>query len=177
MTDNTPTPIRSMTVRMGMAMVRTPEKKRYDRRDGPVAKKFTATRSVVIEAEPADVWAALTDPELVSQAFFGAKVDTDWQVGSPITFSGEWQGKPFQDKGEIVKVEPNKVLQFTHFSPMAGQPDVPENYHTVTFKLMPSNGATELTISQSNAGSEEERKHSEDNWAQVLKSFKQVAER
>src|SRR5205823_6384605 len=99
--------------------------------------------------EPAAVWAAITDPELVSQAFFGAKVETDWRPGSPITWSGEWQGKPFRDKGEIVKVEPNQVLEFTHFSPLTGQPDVPENYHTVTFEETAQSDGTELTISQS----------------------------
>jgi uncharacterized protein YndB with AHSA1/START domain len=142
-----------------------------------VAEKLTATSSVVIKAEPAAVWAALTDRELMSQAFFGARVDTDWQPGSPITFSGEWEGKSFQDKGEIVKIEPNKVLQFTHFSPLTGQADMPENYHVVTFELTPREGDTELTISQSNAASEEERKHSEANWERVLDSLKQLTER
>ncbi len=83
-----------------------------------MATKLTATSSLAIRAEPAKVWAALTDPEVMSQAFFGAKIDTDWQVGSPITFSGEWQGKSFQDKGEICAFEPNKLLQFTHYSPI-----------------------------------------------------------
>jgi uncharacterized protein YndB with AHSA1/START domain len=142
-----------------------------------MAGQLTATSNVVIKAEPAEVWAALTDPDVLSQAFFGAKVDTDWQAGSPITFSGEWQGKRFQDKGEIRRFEPNKVLEFTHFSPMTGQPDIPENYHTVTFELIPRGGGTELTIRQTNAASEEEREHSEANWAQVLGSLKQHVER
>jgi len=142
-----------------------------------VARKFEATSSVIINAEPAAIWAALADPEVLSQAFFGAKVETDWQPGSPITFTGEWQGKSFQDKGEIVKVEPNKMLQFTHFSPLTGQPDVPENYHTVTLELTPRGSDTELSISQTNAASEEEREHSEANWSQVLASLKKLTER
>jgi uncharacterized protein YndB with AHSA1/START domain len=141
-----------------------------------MAGRLTATSSVVIRAEPAEVWAALTDPDVLSQAFFGAKVDTDWQVGSPITFSGEWQGKRFRDKGEIRRFEPSKVLQFTHFSPMSGQPDIPENYHTVTFELTPQDGGTELTIRQTNAASEEEREHSKANWAQVLDGLKKHVE-
>jgi uncharacterized protein YndB with AHSA1/START domain len=138
--------------------------------------RLTAKSNTVIKAEPARVWAALTDPELVSQAFFGATVDTDWQVGSPITFSGEWQGRSFQDKGEVVRVEPYRLLRFTHFSPLSGQPDVPENYHTVTFELTPRDGGTEVTLSQSNAASEDERKHSEENWAQVLGTLKRLIE-
>ena len=141
-----------------------------------MAQNLTAKSSMLIKAEPSAVWAAITDPELVSQAFFGATVDTDWQPGSRITWTGEWQGKPFKDKGEIVKIEPNKVLQFTHFSPMTGQPDVPENYHTVAFELAPRGGETELTITQS-AASEEEVKHSEANWTQVLDSIKNLVER
>jgi uncharacterized protein YndB with AHSA1/START domain len=141
-----------------------------------VAQDLTASSSVRIKAEPAAIWAAITDPELVSQAFFGAKVETDWRPGGPITWSGDWQGKPFRDHGEIVKIEPNKVLQFTHFSPLTGQPDVPENYHTVTFALVQQGDQTELTINQS-AASEDEVKHSEANWTQVLESIKKLVER
>ncbi|PWU44127.1 ATPase [Micromonospora globispora] len=142
-----------------------------------MAQKSTATATGRIEAEPAAVWRVLTDPELLSQAFFGAKVETDWRVGSPITFTGEWNGKSFQDKGEIVTVEPDRTLGFTHYSPLSGQPDVPGNYHTVTFELHPRDGGTELSIHQTNAGSEEEREHSAANWARVVESVRQLAER
>ena len=87
-----------------------------------MAQTFTATSSAKIKAEPATIWAALTDPATVSKAFFGAKVDTDWRPGSPITFSGEWQGKSFEDKGEVLEVKPAEVMRFTHFSPLTGQP-------------------------------------------------------
>jgi uncharacterized protein YndB with AHSA1/START domain len=139
-------------------------------------KKFTATSSTTINADPDVIWAALMDPELVSQAFFGAKVDTDWRVGGPITWTGEWQGKSFRDHGEVKRVEPNRSLVITHFSPLTGQPDVPENYHVVSFDLRPTASGTEVTINQTNAGSEEEKKHSEANWDQVLGTLKEISE-
>ncbi|WP_406045546.1 SRPBCC domain-containing protein [Micromonospora sp. NBC_00898] len=142
-----------------------------------MTQEAMATSTAVINAEPAAVWQVLTDPERLSRAFFGAKVETDWRVGSPITFTGEWDGKTFQDKGEILAVEPGRMLRFTHFSPLSGQPDVPENYHTLTFDLTPADRRTELTISQSNAGSAEEREHSEANWAKMLDTIKQLAGR
>jgi uncharacterized protein YndB with AHSA1/START domain len=83
----------------------------------------------------------------------------------------------FEDNGEIVRFEPNERLQFTHFSPSSGQPDVPENYHTVTFELLPRGEGTELVITQTNAASQEERQHSEANWAKMLESIKNAAER
>ena len=139
--------------------------------------RLTATASTLVNADREVVWAVITDPQQLGQAFFGATVETDWRVGSPITYRGEWQGKQFEDKGEIVTVEPNQVLRLTHFSPLSGQPDIPENYHTVTFELAPRDNGTELIITQTNAGSQEEREHSEANWAKVLDSIKHAAER
>ena len=137
---------------------------------------YTATSSTTVMADPATVWTALTDPELVSKAFFGANVDSDWHEGSPITFEGEWQGKQFRDHGEILTVRPAKELTFTHFSPLTGQPDVPENYHIVTFELAPVRGGTEVTVRQTNAQSEQEREHSERNWQTVLDNVKESVE-
>ena len=137
---------------------------------------LTATTSVLVKASPATVWHALTDPEIVSQAFFGAQIDTDWQPGSPITFSGQWQGKEFRDHGEILDAEPGDLLRFTHFSPLSGLADRPENHHVVSFELAPIEEDTRVTLTQSNAGSEEERKHSEAMWMQVLTALKEAAE-
>ena len=58
--------------------------------------------SIVVDRPRHQVWKALTDPDLVNQYFMGATVKTDWQVGHPITFSGTWKDKPFEDKGEIL---------------------------------------------------------------------------
>ena len=70
----------------------------------------------------------------------GARVTSTYVVGVPITFDGEWDGKPFQDHGEILEVDRPRRLRYTHYSPLSGQPDVPENYHHLTFTLRRERG-------------------------------------
>ena len=97
-------------------------------------------------------------------------------MGSPILYKGEWQGKAFEDKGKILEMQPEKLFVSTHWSPLSGVPDVPENYHTVTYQLSEKNGKTEVTITQDNNSSEEEKAHSEKNWGTVLEGLKKLVE-
>jgi uncharacterized protein YndB with AHSA1/START domain len=94
-----------------------------------------ATAQIDIAAPAEQVWKALTDPALIAEYFFGTHVDTDWQPGSPITWTGDYQGNAYEDKGEVIAVQLNRRLQVTHFSPMTGLPDEPKNYHTLTYEL------------------------------------------
>lgn len=134
---------------------------------------YVAVAEIDIAASPERVWDVLTKPADVPELWFGAVVETDWQVGSPITWTGEWQGKAYQDKGEILAFEPGRCLQLTHFSPLTGQPDVPENYHTLTYTLT---GATHLKLEQDNNSSEEEAAHAQTMWQTLVAKVKQAAE-
>ena len=140
--------------------------------------KLTATAKTTIHAPASKVWDALTKPELIKQYLFGTDVISDWKVGSPIVYKGEWEGKSFEDKGKILKLEPKKMLMSTHWSPLSGVPDIPENYHTVTYQLSEKNGSgsTDVTITQDNNANEEERTHSEQNWKTVLDGMKKLLE-
>ena len=139
-------------------------------------KKFTATATTVIDSPASKVWDALTRPELIKQYRFGTDVTTDWKVGSPITYKGEWEGKAYEDKGKILKFEPEKTLVTTHWSPLSGVPDTPESYHTVTYELTETDGKTEVTITQDNNASQKEADHSTQNWKTVLDDMKKLLE-
>lgn len=139
-------------------------------------KGFVARATTVINAPASQVWNALTDPALIKQYLFDTHVTTDWRVGSPITYEGVWQGKPYQDKGQILNVEPERLLVSTFWSALSGLPDVPENYNTVRYELSPESSGTRITIIQDNNATEEAAKHSEQNWNIVLDGMKKLLE-
>jgi uncharacterized protein YndB with AHSA1/START domain len=136
----------------------------------------TITAEVEISASPQQVWSALTDPELIRQYFFGSTVETSWEPGTPITWSGEYDGTSYQDKGEIIEVVPDQRLVVTHFSPMTGQDDVPENYHRLTYSLEKEGDATRLTLEQDNTP-EESVGDFQSNWDTMLGNLKELVER
>jgi uncharacterized protein YndB with AHSA1/START domain len=139
-------------------------------------QKFVATAEVRIHAPRGKVWEALTKPDLIKQYLFGTDVTTDWQVGSPITYRGEWKGKAYEDKGRVVRVEPETLLVSTFWSSLSGLPDVPENYKTVTYALADEGGATRVSLTQDNNASREEADHSRRNWEMVLGTLKELLE-
>ena len=135
-----------------------------------------ATTETTIDVPLAKVWNALVDPASIKHYMFGADVVSDWKKGSPITWKGEWKGQAYEDKGVILAIEPERRLQYTHFSPLSGVPDVPANYHTVTIDLLRDAGGVHVTLSQDNNQTPEAREHSEKNWSMMLTSLKQYLE-
>jgi uncharacterized protein YndB with AHSA1/START domain len=141
-----------------------------------------ATARVIktIAASTGEIWKALTTRDTLKAFFFGAEVETDWQVGHAIRFKGTFKGKSYEDKGEIQRVEPRRHLSFSHWSPLAGVPDAPEHYHLVSFDLEPRGEATQVTLTQANLeggikeSDIEHRAEYEKNWGAVLDGLDRV---
>jgi uncharacterized protein YndB with AHSA1/START domain len=142
-----------------------------------MTENFVAEKQVTVKASADTVWKALTDPALVQQYMYGTNLETSWEVGSPIRWKGEWHGKPYEDKGTVLAVEPKKLLTVTHWSPMDGSEDKPENYHTLTYELDERGNDTVLTLKQDNNPSQEAADVMADqNWGPVLEGLRAVAE-
>ena len=134
------------------------------------------TTSVIIRAPIEDVWDALTRPELIKRWLFGVDTETDWQVGGPLVHRGEWQGKPYEDKGTILRFEPPTLLVHSHWSPASGVLDRPEHYQEVSWSLTDRDGATTLTVAETNLPSQEAKAISEESWKAVLDNLKDLLE-
>ena len=137
-----------------------------------MARGLIAEVATTIDAPREKVWDALVNPLVIKQYMFGTEVESAWEVGSPIVWKGEWQGKPYEDKGVILQLETARRIQYSHFSPLSGHPDVPENYHTVTVELSDDGALTLVELSQDNNSNEEAREQSRTNWKQMLGALK-----
>jgi uncharacterized protein YndB with AHSA1/START domain len=111
-----------------------------------------ATAGTDIAAAPERVWEALTSPEEISDWMFGSQVETTWDVGSPITWTGEYDGRTYQDKGEV----------------LMGDEDVPESYHTLVYTLTATDNGTRLELSQDGCDSDEQAAQFSQNWQAML---------
>lgn len=126
-------------------------------------KNFKSIYKTIVHAPVEKVWHALTDPEMVKQYFFGSDQLTDWKVGSPILFTGEYEGKAYRDKGVVLEYVENERLAFSYLSDWSNMPDEPENYLHIVYEVKAVDGGTALTIEQTNYDAERQA-HSEQNW-------------
>ncbi len=137
---------------------------------------ITAETSITIVAEKKDVWDALINPAKVQEYFFGTRLSTTWEVGSPVKFSGEWQGKTYEDKGTVLDYVQGQTLKYSYWSSMSGIEDKPENYVTVTYRISGEDGSITVTVIQENIPDEKMKAHSIENWNKVLLDLKKMLE-
>ncbi|HWH25299.1 MAG TPA: SRPBCC domain-containing protein [Pseudolysinimonas sp.] len=137
---------------------------------------IVSVSEIDIDASAAQVWGILTDSAKLGEVMFGSEVVTDWEVGGPIIYRGEWEGKPFEDKGTIVEMREPSLLVVTHYSPLGGDQDVPENYHEIRYELSGAGGRTHVALRQDGNADQAAADHSATNWDAMLASLKKAAE-
>ena len=134
------------------------------------------TTTITIDAPAVQVWRSLTTPSLIKEWFFGVDTESDWTVGGPIVHTGEYQGKPYIDRGEILRIEPPTLLEHSHWSSASGTPDRPDQYQVVTWTLSERARGTELRVTERNLPSREAAATSEEAWKAALAKLKETVE-
>ena len=140
--------------------------------------------SITIDASRSRVWDALINPEQTRKYMFGCETVSDWKIGSPLLWKGNYEGQDMVFvKGNIVAIQPEKLLSYTTIDPNnTAVPDIPENYLTVTYELKEENGQTELTVSQGDYSkvADGERRYNDTieggGWQSILDSIKALLE-
>jgi len=137
---------------------------------------YSISSSVMARAPLARVWDAITNPAIVKQYFFGTELDTDWKVGSPLFFRGEWQGKRYEDRGTVLLFEPMCALAFDYWSSMSGTEDRTETRLIVRYELEELPDGVRITLKNSNFDTQASADHAAENWRGVLQNLKRLLE-
>jgi uncharacterized protein YndB with AHSA1/START domain len=140
-------------------------------------KPYIVKKEITINATPAEVWDALTNPAKTKEYFFNCEVHSDWKKGSPISFRGRIMlVKKIEMNGIILEIEKEKLLKYNLINTDADHPST----STVTDQLTYENGKTLLSISDDvgqGEGAEERFERSVKGWDKVLSGLKEFVER
>jgi len=139
---------------------------------------------ITIHAPAQRVWDALVNPEQTKQYMFGCEALSDWNVGSPLLWKGEHEGKEIiWVKGEILDIEPGKFLRYTTIDPHSDIDDISENYLEVTYDLIPQGENILLKVTQGDYSTvaEGERRYQDsynngEGWNPILVEIKKLVE-
>lgn len=132
--------------------------------------------SIKINATAGKIWDALTNRDKI-MLYTGSSTQTDWAVGSSITWTGEMHGTKFRNKGEVLEIASNRLLRYTYWSGMGGDPDLPENYSEITYTLTPiGENQTELTYTRIKIPTHIEKQIFEEHLPSMLGEIKRIAE-
>ena len=137
------------------------------------------SKTIHINAPAAVVWETLTDPELMKKWMSETDIDilTNWRVGTPFVIRGILHRVKFENKGTVLQFEPEKILQYTHWSSLSRLPDKPENYTILTFSLAAIDHQTRLAFTASNFPTETIYKHFAFYWNVTLEILKRMIEK
>ncbi|MGN6510029.1 MAG: SRPBCC family protein [Chitinophaga sp.] len=137
---------------------------------------FVVQKTIDIAAPLEKVWQFVTSPAGMKAYLFGTNAVSDWKVGSLIRFTGEWEGKEYEDKGTIEVLDPGKTFEYTYYSAFSGVPDQSENYTVVRMDFEPVGTGTRLTLKHSNFPTETAYQNTEKHWELALDIIKDKTE-
>jgi uncharacterized protein YndB with AHSA1/START domain len=133
-------------------------------------------QSIRIRAKPDVVWATLLNPDKIARWMGDAHVESTWQPGSDISFTGTFQGRPYQDRGTVLACEPERVLRYNHWSVLSRLADSEETRTVVTLTLTPNGDEADLEVSHDNLATDAAFGHARFFWRNALTDLKTVAE-
>ena len=120
------------------------------------------------------LWQALTDGEFTRRYWGGRRIESDWQVGSPVKHVREDGGVDWQ--GEVLQSERPRLLSYT-FHMLISEQHRGERPSRVTFDLQPMGLVVKLTLTHDDFESEkttlETTRH---GWPAIMSSLKSLLE-
>ncbi len=128
-----------------------------------------------IATTPERLWEALTLGEFTKKYWYGRRIESDWQVGSPVRFFDR-DSSDLTDSGVVLESDPPRRLAYTFRNEF--DPDARSlGYSRVTFTLEPHpEGLVKLTLVHDELASDDLAEGFREGWAPILSSLKTFLE-
>lgn len=114
-----------------------------DSRMDSAEQKPSQVYEVFIRTTPERLWRALTDGELSRQYYFGWRVESDWEGGSPYCYRSAEGAASIA--GEVLEADPPRRL-VTTFQPRWDETVAAQAPSTVTFEIARMGDVCKLTL-------------------------------
>ncbi len=127
-----------------------------------------------IAATPEKLWEALTRGDFTKQYWYGRRIESDWQVGSPVRFY-DGDSNDLTDSGVLLESDPPRRLAYTfqnEFDPEARK----LGHSRVTFTIEAYDEMVKLTLVHDELKSEEMAAGFREGWSPILSSLKTFLE-
>lgn len=135
------------------------------------------SKTITIDASPEVVWDVVTNRNKIKLFLYGTNTSTDWKVGSPILFEGEYQGMTYKDKGNVIENVLNEKIKYNYWSMMSKTEDLPENYSLITYSIDKiSEKQVKFTWLQEGFTSKQGCDHTDKTLMSMLEQIKKIAE-
>ncbi len=123
---------------------------------------------------PDKLWTALTTGEFTKQYWYGRRIESDWSMGSTVSFFDR-DSNDLTDSGTVLECDPPRRLSYTfrsEFDPEARE----QGYSRVTFTIEPQQGMVKLTLVHDQLPDEKAARNFREGWAPILSSLKTFLE-
>ena len=144
-----------------------------------MAETFVGHASVTINTSRAHVWDALVNPETIKRYMPVTSAVSDWRENSPIVWRSEFQDKPFEVRGTILRSDPEHLLEYDHSLPIfrgSGRGHSSASYRRVTIELQGEGAQTHISVTEQGNKTRREFEHFEGSWRMVLNGMKAFLE-
>jgi uncharacterized protein YndB with AHSA1/START domain/DNA-binding transcriptional ArsR family regulator len=140
------------------------------RLENPMEKVF----EIYIRTSPEQLWEAITDPDIRSKYNFGARVESDWTVGSRFEMSAPGAPGPLGE-GENLEVDPPRRLVQT-MRALWGEDVISEGTSRVTWEIEPiGDDSCRLTVTHDQLP-EDVNSQIYGGWPMILSGLKTLLE-
>jgi uncharacterized protein YndB with AHSA1/START domain len=112
----------------------------------------------------------------IAQWMGGARVESTWQAGSVISFTGTLQGHPYQDRGTVLACDPERLLRYNHWSALSRRDDSEKARTVITLTLTPEGEETNLQVRHDKLRGKAALGHASFFWRNALNDVNHVAE-